>query len=281
MKKKFSFILVLSLALSVFLAACGSSDEKESGDNGSSDDKKILIGASNVPHAEILEQAAPLLEKEGIDLEIKTYTDYIIPNKALANGELDANYFQHIPYLEAQVAENDYDIVSAGGIHIEPIGVYSKKYDSLDQLPEGAEIIMSSSVPDHGRILTMLEAEGLITLKDGVDKTTATVADIKDNPKKLTFKTDVEAAMLPKIYANEDVDAVLINSNYAIDAGLDPVKDSIALEDSDSPYVNIIAVQSGDEDSEKIKKLVEVLHSEEIQEFIKEEYNGAVVPVTE
>ena len=278
--KKFSIALLL-LALSVLLAACGAGDDSSKSGEGESKGDKIVIGASNVPHAEILEKAEPLLEEEGIELEIVTYTDYVVPNKALAEGELDANYFQHIPYLESQIKENDYDFVNAGGIHIEPIGVYSKKYKSLDELPKGAEIIMSSSVADHGRILTMLENEGLITLKDGIDKTTATVDDITDNPKELKFKTDVEAAMLPQIYNNEDADAILINSNYAIDAGLNPVEDSIAIEDADSPYVNVIAVQSGDEESDKIKKLVEVLHSEEIQDFINKEYGGAVVPVSE
>ncbi len=275
--KKRPFILVLTLALSVFLAACGS----ESNEEKSGDENKIVIGASNVPHAEILEEVKPLLEEEGIELEIVKYTDYVMPNKVLAEGELDANYFQHIPYFESQIKDNDYDFTNAGGIHIEPIGVYSKKYKSLDELPKGAEIIMSSSVADHGRILIMLESEGLITLKEGIDKTTATVKDIEENPKELTFKTDIEAAMLPQVYANEDADAILINSNYALDAGLDPMKDAIAIEDADSPYVNIVAVNTGDEDSDKIKKLVEALRSEKIQEFIKSEYNGAVVPVTE
>ena len=278
--KKFSIALLL-LAFSVLMAACGSGNDDSKSGEGEGKGDKIIIGASNVPHAEILEQAKPILEKDGIELEIVTYTDYVVPNKALAQGELDANYFQHIPYLESQIKENGYDFVNAGGIHIEPIGVYSKKYKSLDELPKGAEIIMSSSVADHGRILTMLENQGLITLKEGIDKTTATVDDITENPKELKFKTDVEAAMLPQIYNNEDADAILINSNYAIDAGLNPVEDSIAIEDADSPYVNVIAVQSGDEESDKIKKLVEVLHSEEIQDFITKEYGGAVVPVSE
>ena len=277
--KKFSLFFVL--ALSLLLAACGSSDEGKSGDSASEGTTKLVVGASNVPHAEILEEAKPLLEEEGVELEIVTYQDYVMPNKALADEELDANYFQHIPYLESQIKDNGYDFVNAGGIHIEPIGVYSKKYDSLDELPEGAEIIMSSSVADHGRMLSMLEAQGLITLKDDIDKTTATVQDIVDNPKKLTFKTDIEASLLPQVYNNDEGDAVLINSNYALDAGLNPTEDAIALEDANSPYVNVIAVNSGDEDNEAIQKLVEVLHSEKIQEFILSEYGGSVVPVTE
>lgn len=192
---------------------------------------------------------------------------------------MDANYFQHIPYLESQKKEHGYDFVNAGGIHIEPIGVYSKKYKTLEELPKGATILMSSSVADHGRILTMLEKEGLIKLKDGVKKEEATVEDIAENKKDLKFDYNYEAALLPQAYNNGEGDAVLINSNYAIDAGLNPLKDSIAIEDKDSPYVNVIAVRKGDEDKEKIKALVEVLHSKEIQDFILKEWGGAVVPV--
>ncbi|CEG28445.1 MetQ/NlpA family ABC transporter substrate-binding protein [Bacillus sp. B-jedd] len=270
---------ILTFALVLVLASCGSSDNKAGSDK--KEDKKIVVGASNVPHAVILEKAKPFLKEKGYDLEIKTFTDYILPNKSLAAKELDANYFQHIPYFNSQVKENNYDFANAGGIHIEPIGVYSKKYKSLEELPDGAHIIVSSSVPDHGRILTMLEAKGLIKLKEGVEKTTATVEDIVDNPKKIKFDAKYEAALLPQIYSKGEGDAVLINSNYALDAGLNPVKDSIAIEESDSPYVNIIAVNKGDENSDKIKALVEVLRSKEIQDFILKEYGGSVVPVSE
>jgi len=272
-------IVLLTLALSAVLAACGASEEKTEG--GKEESKKIVVGASNVPHAEILEEAKPLLEEKGFELEIKTFNDYIVPNKALESKELDANYFQHIPYLESQMADNGYKFEVAGGIHIEPIGVYSKEYTTLEDLPEGAQVIMSSSVADHGRILTMLEKEGLITLKDGVEKVKATIDDIAENPKNLKFDTEYEAALLPQIFNNGEGDAVLINSNYAIDAGLNPLKDSIAIEESDSPYVNVIAVREGDKDKPAIKALVEVLHSKEIQDFILEKYEGAVVPVKE
>jgi D-methionine transport system substrate-binding protein len=278
MKKWFG--LLLTLALTLALAACGSSEDKTSGSGGGKEEKKeLVVGASNVPHAEILEQAKPLLEEKGIELEIETFTDYILPNKSLDSGDLDANYFQHIPYFESQIAENGYEFANAGGIHIEPIGVYSKKYKSLEELPEGAHIIVSSSVADHGRILTMLEAKGLIKLKEGIDKTAATAKDIVENPKNLNFDAQYEAALLPQIYNNGEGDAVLINSNYALDAGLNPVKDSIAIEESDSPYVNIIAVKKGDENKEEIKTLVEVLRSKEIQDWILKEYGGSVVPV--
>jgi D-methionine transport system substrate-binding protein len=281
MKKILGFISLFVLVLA--LAACGTGNESGgNADGGEEKGTKIVVGASNVPHAEILEQAQPILAEEGIELEIVPFQDYILPNKALADKEIDANYFQHIPYLKSQMAENDnYDFVNAGGIHIEPIGVYSQKYKSLDELPEGAEIIMSNSVADHGRILTMLQSQGLIKLKEGIDTTTATVEDIVDNPKGLKFRANVEAGLLPQIYNNNEGDAVLINTNYAIDAGLNPTEDAIAIEGADSPYVNIITVRSGDENRDEIKKLVEVLRSEKIQTFIKEEYKGAVVPVSE
>jgi len=277
MKKWLNVLLALSLAL--VLAACGTSGDKKEGSKDGN--KKLVVGASNVPHAVILEKAKPILAKKGIDLEIKKFQDYVLPNKALQSKELDANYFQHIPYLKAQIKENNYDFVSAGGIHIEPIGVYSKKYKKLDDLPKGAHLIMSNSVADHGRLLSLLEAQGLIKLKEGIDKTTATVKDVVENPKDLKFDTKYEASLLPKIYNNGEGDAVLINSNYAIDAGLNPLKDSIAIEDKNSPYVNIIAVRKGDENKKEIKELVNVLHSKEIQDFILKEYKGAVVPVSE
>ncbi|MDG5471744.1 MetQ/NlpA family ABC transporter substrate-binding protein [Jeotgalibacillus sp. ET6] len=271
-------------AASIFaLTACGSDNsagEIEESEDG--EPVELIVGASNVPHAEILEQAQPLLEEEGVDLVIETYQDYVLPNQDLDAGEIHANYFQHVPYLESQNADEElgYDLANAGGIHIEPIGVYSQKYDSLDELPDGAEIIMSNSVADHGRILTMLEAEGLIKLDPEVDKTVAEISDVQENPKNLEFVADVEASLLVQLYENEEGDAVLINSNYAIDAGLNPIEDSIAREDEDSPYVNVIAVNSGDEDNEAVQKLVEVLTSEEIQDFILEEWEGSVVPVS-
>ncbi|WP_033542657.1 MetQ/NlpA family ABC transporter substrate-binding protein [Planococcus sp. CAU13] len=280
MKKLLTGTLLATLAL----AGCGSDSsesgsENSSGGSGEQETTTLKVGASNVPHAEILEQAQPILEEQGIDLQIETYQDYIFPNSDLESGEIDANYFQHIPYFEAQIEENGYDFANAGGIHIEPIGVYSQEYGSLEELPENGTILMSSSVADHGRILSMLEAQGLITLAEDIDKTKAEVSDIVENPKNLQFETDYEAALLVQMYEQGEGDAVLINSNYAIDAGINPQEDSIALEDSDSPYVNIIAVRSGDEDSEAVQALVEALKSEEIQNFILEEWGGSVVPV--
>lgn len=273
-KKLVASLLTASLALG--LAACGS-DDSSSGDDK---ETKLVVGASNVPHAKILEEAEPLLEKEGVDLEIKKYQDYVLPNKNLADGEIDANYFQHQPYLDQQLKDNaDYDIVSAGGIHVEPMAVYSKKYKSLDELPDGATIIISNSVAEQGRILSLLEANGLITLKEGVDKTAAEIKDIDKNPKNVKIEAKVSPEMLVQTYNNDEGDAIVINANYALDADLNPTKDSIAIEDSNSDYVNVIAVNAKDKDNEAIKKLVDVLHSKEIQDFILEEWDGSVVPV--
>lgn len=278
MKKLTSFLLVSLLLL--VLAACGS-DDKSDKDTGKDADGKVTlkIGASNTPHAEILEKAKPILEKEGITLEIEEYQEYVLPNEDLANKDLDANYFQHIPYLEQQIKDKGFDFVNAGGIHIEPIGLYSKKYKSLDELPDGAEILISSSVADHGRILSLLEASGLIKLKDGIDKVSATLDDIVENPKNLKIEATDDPGMMVTYYKQGEGDAVVINSNFAIGAGLNPVKDSIAIESPDNnPYVNVIAVRSEDKDNEAIKKLVEVLHSKEIQDFINENYGGSVIP---
>lgn len=268
-----------TLLTALTLAGCGAGDGNGNGGAGEEETRTITIGASNVPHEIILEEAAPILAEQGIELDIQSYQDYIFPNQDLDSGELDANYFQHIPYLESQIADHGYDFANAGAIHIEPIGVYSQDYASLDELPDGAVILMSSSVADHGRILSMLEDEGVITLEEGVERTAAEVSDIVENPKNIQFEATYEAALLVQMYEANEGDAVLINSNYAIDAGLNPMEDSIALEDSDSPYANIIAVRSGDENNEEIQALVDVLRSQEIQDFILEEWGGAVVPV--
>lgn len=274
--KKFLAVLFLSVVV-LALAACGA-DEKEDAGSGDEANAKLKVGASNVPHAVILEQAVPILAEQGIDLEIVKYQDYVLPNQDLENGDLDANYFQHIPYLEDEIKVKGYDFVNAGEIHIEPIGIYSKKYKSLDELPEGATILLSNSVTDHGRMLTLLEAEGLIKLADGVDKNSAELKDIVENPRKLEFDANTAPELLPQMYNNEEGDAVLINGNYAIDNGLNPLEDAIALEDQETSYINVIAVKSGDETKPEIKKLVEVLTSKEIQDFMIEEWKGAVIP---
>lgn len=279
MKNWLKVFIIALLALS--LAACGSDDvSKENDDKEVKESSKLVVGATNVPHAEILEEAKPILAEKGIDLEITVFQDYALPNIALDDKSLDANYYQHIPFLERQIEEHGYDFVNAGDIHIEPIGIYSKKYTSVDELPEGAEILLSSSVADHGRVLALLEREGLVKIKEGVDPTKAYIEDLAENPKNFKFKYEYEASLLPQAYNNDEGDAVVINSNYALDVDLNPLEDSILIEESDSPYVNVIAVRSGDENDERIKTLIDVLHSEEIQDFILEQWNGSVVPVT-
>jgi D-methionine transport system substrate-binding protein len=269
--KKFLKALTISAAV-LALAACG-----DDSSNGDAKDK-IVVGASAGLHDVILEKAKPILEKEGIELEIEAYTDYVMPNQDLESGDLDANYFQHNPYLEGQIADHGYDIVSIGGIHVEPMGIYSNVHNSIADIPNGGTIIISNSVPEQGRILSLLESQGLIKLKDGVEKSKATLADIVENPKNLTIEADANPELLVTFFENKEGDAVVINANFVIDAGYNPSKDSLAIEGSDSDYVNVIAVRGEDKDNKSLKKLVEVLQSQEIQDFIKEEWDGNVVP---
>jgi len=267
MRKVITLVAVL-LSL-VFLGACS----EDSAEN------EIKVGATSVPHAEVLEEARPILAEDGITLTIETYTDYALPNEDLSRGELDANYFQHIPFFELSIADNGYELVNLGGIHIEPLGIYSKDIASVDDIVAGTEVIISRNVPDHGRILALFEAQGFITLADGVEKAGATVDDIVDNPLNLTFSPDVNPEFLIEAYENEADTLVAINTNYAIEAGLSPLDDALFIEDSDSLYVNIIAARAEDEDNEQLNRLVEVLQSEAIQSFIEEKYQGQVVPV--
>ena len=268
MKKLFGIILVL--ALTIALAACGGGKDKE---------KTITVGASPAPHAEILEKAKPLLKKKGYDLKIKPINDYTTPNKLLDKGEIDANFFQHTPYLNTESKEKGYKIESAGNVELEPMAVYSKKYKSLKDLPKGATVYVSNNPAEQGRFLKFFVDEGLIKLKKGVKIENAKFDDITENKKDIKFNNKQSAEYLPKIYQNQDADAVIINSNYAIDQKLSPKKDSIALESpKDNPYANLIAVKKGHKDDRNIKVLMEVLQSKEIQDYIKYKYDGAVVP---
>jgi D-methionine transport system substrate-binding protein len=271
--KKVLSLIVFALIAFVLTACSGADNETEEKDGN----KKLVVGATAVPHAEVLEAAKPLLKEKGIDLEIKVFQDYILPNVTLRDKELDANYFQTPGYLELQMEENkDYDFVSVGEIHKEPIGIYSKKYKSLKDLPNGAKIIMSDSFSDHGRILPIFEREGLIKLKEGVGAN-ARVEDIVENPKNLDFSTLIEAKLLASSFESGEGDAVVINTNYALEGGIDIGKSGIAFEGSDVVPANLIVVRSEDKDREEIKTLVEVLKSVEIQNFLKDEYQGAVL----
>ncbi|WP_256855894.1 MetQ/NlpA family ABC transporter substrate-binding protein [Terribacillus halophilus] len=276
MKK--SLLVILSAVFMIFLAACGSSDSSDS----SSDEKTIKVGASSTPHAEILEEAKPLLEDEGIDLQIEEYQDYIFPNQDLANGDLDANYYQHIPYLDNYNKETegeDKDLISLGAVHLEPMGVYSKNIKSVDDIKDGTEVLMGRNPAEQGRVLSIFAEEGLITIKDGVEPVQATFEDIDENPKNLKFSMEVDPAILPETYEREEDQLVVINTNYALEADLTPSEDALILEGTDSVYGNIVAARPEDKDNEALQKLMDVLHSDEIKQFIEEKYKGAILPV--
>lgn len=277
MKKVLALIAALVVATLAF-AGCGGSQSSSSSSSGaaqSSGAKTLKVGATAVPHAEILEAAKPLLEKEGIMLDIVEFNDYVQPNLALNDKELDANFFQHEPYLKNFMEEHkDVKLVNAGGIHIEPMGIYSKKVKDLKDLKDGATISIPNDPTNGGRALLLLQKAGLLKLKDGVNEK-ATLQDIAENPKNFKFQ-EVEAAQVPRTL--EDVDAAVINSNFAMQIPLDPTKDSLFIEDSTSPYVNIIAVREGDENRPEIQALIKVLHSQGIKDFINNKYKGAVVP---
>ena len=240
--------------------------------------QKIVVGASPAPHAEILNAANDVLKEKGYELEIKEYVDYIQPNLALESGDLDANYFQHLPYLESFNKENGTNLVSAGAIHYEPFGVYAGKTTSLDELQDGATIAVPNDTTNEARALLLLEAQGLIKLKEDAGLT-ATKNDIVENPKNLQLY-EVEAAQLPRVIG--DVDVAVINGNYAIEAGY-KVSDALAVEASDSlaatTYGNVVAVRAGEENDPAIQALIEALTSDEVKAFIESTYDGAVVPL--
>ena len=273
--------LALALILCLALAACGGSSNSAQpteapAEEETADEPVVLkVAASSVPHAEILEQVVDVLAQEGIDLQITEYGDYVVPNTAVEEGEEDANYFQHIPYLDEFNATRGTHLVSVAGIHIEPMGIYAGKTASLEELAEGATVAVPNDVTNEARALLLLQAQGLITLKEdaGLD---ATPNDIEENELGLQF-TEVEAAMVPNIVS--EVDIAVINSNYAMEAGYNPVEDSLAIEDADSPYVNVLVVKEGREDDPAVQALVEALQSDAVREFIETKYQGAVVPV--
>jgi D-methionine transport system substrate-binding protein len=273
MQKKRILGLLAVAATAILLVGCGKSSSE-------SKTTTITVGASAVPHAQILKHVQPELKKEGVNLKIKVFQDYVLPNKALASKELDANYFQHIPFLKNWNKENNGTLFSAGKVHLEPIGVYSKKVKNLKDLKDGATVLVSSNVADYGRVLTLFKDAGLITLKKGTDLTSATFNDIKTNKRHLKFKHSYEAKLMPTFYKNNEGDAVVINANYAVQAGLNPKKDAIALEKSDSPYANIVAVRKGDKNKPAIKKLMKALRSKSTQKWIEKKYKGAILPVS-
>lgn len=235
---------------------------------------ELKVGASPVPHAELLKLVQEDLKKEGVDLKVVEFTDYVTPNLALAEGELDANFFQHFPYLEKFASERGLNLVSAGKIHVEPLGVFSQKIKDIKDLPEKSTIAIPSDPSNGGRALILLHNNGIIKLNDP-SNLYVTEFDIVENPKKLKFKP-IEAAQLPRVLP--DVEAAVINGNYALEAGFSPVEDSLLLEGAESPYANIIAVKSGDENKEDIQKLLKTLQSKKVSDYIGANYKGGVVP---
>lgn len=278
----FSLILTLSLTL-ILAAGCGASNSSDTSSAAATGTPEaatatpettvLKVGATPVPHAELLALVADDLLAQGIELQVIEFTDYVKPNLALNDGELDANFFQHLPYLKDFNAEHKTEIVSAGNVHVEPLALYSKKVNSADALPEGAVIAIPSDAVNGGRALILLEANGLIALSEesGLD---ATELDIVENPKNLKFKA-IEAAQLPRVL--QDIDAAVINGNYAIEAGLNPLADGLLIEGSKSPYANILAVRDGETENPALKALLAALQSEEIKDFIETTYNGSVV----
>ena len=260
------------------LAACGG--DPVGGDASAatgSGESTLTVGASTVPHGEILEFVADELAADaGLSIEIVEFTDYVQPNVALDDGALDANYFQHQPYLDQQVADAGYDFVALAPVHLEPLGVYSDSVGSLEEIPEGGTVAIPNDPSNGGRALALLADKGLITLAE--TEAAPTVLDIEDNPKGLEF-SEIEAAQLPRSLA--DVDAAVINGNYAIEADLSPAEDAIAAEAAEgNPYANLLVVRAEDEGDAALASLVELLQSEEVAAFIEENYGGAVVPAS-
>lgn len=266
MKKLLAAILVGSVVLSVPAMA---------------DDTTITVAASATPHAEILEQAAPILEEMGYKLDVTVFEDYVQPNEVVEAGDFDANYFQHIPYLNSYNEEKGTHLVNAGGIHYEPFGIYPGKKDSLDAIEDGDEIAVPNDTTNEARALLLLQDNGIITLAEGVGLT-ATINDIVENPYNVEI-IELEAAQVPRV--TQDADYVVMNGNFAMEAGFSVAKDALAYEASDSEaaktYVNVIAVYEGNEESDKIKALVEVLKSDAIVDYINATYDGAVIPFIE
>ena len=262
--------LLLSAAAVLTLAACGQGAGKKAGGEGA----PLLVGATAVPHAEILEQVKPILAAEGVPIEIKVFNDYVQPNVQLAEKRLDVNYFQTKPYLDEFNAARGTTLITIAGIHVEPLGLYSRKHKTLAELPNGAQVVLPNDASNTGRALLLLQAAGLITLKDPQNPL-QTVRDIAANPKGLKFQ-EVEAATIPRILPQ--VDGAVINTNYALDAGLKPKTDALQLEGADSPYVNYLVARPDNQDDPRVQALAKALRGQAIKDFIASKYEGAVIP---
>ncbi|WP_269919216.1 MetQ/NlpA family ABC transporter substrate-binding protein [Caldifermentibacillus hisashii] len=277
--KKLNFLLVSAFLL-VFLYACSSSDNNNnsSNDNSSSGDEnkpvELKVGASSVPHAELLEHLAEDLEKDGVKLNIEIVNDGVQTNRATNDGDLDLNFFQHTPYLEQSNKESGFELVNVGGVHIEPFGVYSKKIKDINDLPNGAKVAIPKDVTNFSRALLLFASNGIIELDSSKDGD-YTLKDITKNEKNIEF-IGVDGPLLNR--SLDDVDAAAINTNYALEGGLNPTEDALIIEGKDSPYVNIVVTHKDRANDENIKKVVKWLTSDKAKEFIESKYEGAVVP---
>ncbi len=267
--------VALAGALGLGLAACGSDDDSAKSGSGDSD-KALVVAASPTPHADILKYVQDhLAAKEGLTLKVKEVTDYVTPNTATQDGSVDANFFQHKPYLDDFNKKNGTGLVPVTAVHLEPLGAYSHKVKSLDELKKGATVALPNDATNEARALKLLESNGLLTLKSGAGDD-ATPSDIAKNPKHLSFK-ELEAAQVPR--SLDDVDAAVINGNYAVETGLKPAKDALVLEKAkDNPYANLLVVKDGKENDPRVKKLAKLLHSPEVRKFIEDTYKGSVIP---
>ncbi|QWV91879.1 MetQ/NlpA family ABC transporter substrate-binding protein [Geomonas oryzisoli] len=281
MKSRFTGRLSVALVALALVAVAAAGCKKKEGEAGKGAEgaapaagKTLKVGAAVVPHADILKLVVPKLKEQGVNLEVVTFDDEVQLNPALAEKQIDANYFQHVPYLEAVVKEKNYQFSVAGSIHVEPIGLYSKKIKSVAELKNGAQIAVPNNPSNEYRALALLEKQGLIKLKPGISNFQATPQDIVENPKKIKF-VEVEAAQLTRTLP--DVDGAVINTNFILDAKIDP-QSAIAREDAKSPYANIVVVRKGEENREDIKKLLAALQSPELKQFLKEKYGAAIIP---
>ncbi|HCJ57607.1 MetQ/NlpA family ABC transporter substrate-binding protein [Lutispora sp.] len=272
MKKIISLVLALLLLASLTI---GCAPKEEAAPAAAENEKETVlkVGATPIPHAEILEVVKPLLEKKGLKLEVIVFNDYVQPNTALADKELDANFFQHQPYLDNFNKERGLNLVSAAKVHVEPLGLYSKKINSITELKDGSTIAIPDDATNNARSLLLLQENGIIKLKDG-GSISSSENDVVENPRNLKFQA-IEAAQLPRVL--EDVDAAIINTNFAIPANLNPVKDALLIEDGNSPYANTLVIRGGDEGREDLKELSNALNSPEVKKFIEEKYEGAII----
>ena len=279
-KKNILRSIIGVLALSFILTSCGQKPTENTSSTGNASTggeaktTVLSVGATPEPHAQILKVVEPLLKEEGIELKIVEFTDYILPNIALSDGEIDANFFQHAPYMNSFAESNNTKLQAAANVHVEPLGLYSKKLTSIDELNDGAKIAIPNDPTNGGRALLLLQQNGFIKLAENAGLE-ATEKDIVENPKNISF-VPLDAPQLPR--SLDDVDASIINTNYALEAGLNPLTDALILENEDSPYANILAVRPDNANEENIQKLVKALTSPEVKNFINEKYKGAIIP---